>query len=102
MGVVSYEKLRSWREKDTAGLPEEEIEAYNIICARIGQSILSDLSNGSGGKSSYDPFGEVNIVRIVVNYQGQPYSKILEKIENEIETKRMLYSIYGQGVNFLP
>ena len=35
MGVIAEERLRRWREKDTAGLPEKEIEAYNIICARV-------------------------------------------------------------------
>ncbi len=97
MGVVAEERLRRWREE----VPETERNAYNKTCQYIIQDFFDTLSEALIGKNPREP-NTPDVTKIVVNYQGEPYPIILDKIEKEMETARRLYSIYKQGVNFLP
>ena len=67
----------------------------------IIQHFFNTLSEALRGKNPREQ-NTPDVTKIVVNYQGEPYSKILEKIEKEMETARRLHSIYKQEVNFLP
>jgi len=109
MGVVAEERLRRWREE----VPKTEREAYHKIGGYLALGFFDLMSRARGGKGLYEPLKYVDVERIVRNSQGEPYSTTLRKIENEIDkakkkilkemvAERTLYSIYGQGVNFLP
>jgi len=89
--------LRRWREE----IPETERNAYNKTCQYIIQHFFDTLNEAFRDKNPLE-LNTPDVTKIVVNNQGQPYSKILEKIEKEMETARRLHSIYKQGVNFFP